>query len=181
MAHSLQDAPERAPQQVRVFSSKTGYHWYLEAFPCALAVRIARHSPYIFAFNMYGHPFWGSSVGHSGEKCDLTLIVYPWFCHGFGDMFDRCLQNTQQVPSVLITLLFWCVANAIHKGTLLSIISWRCVHKRVSRMRVPLFCTARFHDHSDEKAAVHGFVCLVHELPSVCMGAGWLHLFGHSA
>ena len=59
-------------------------------FPCAMAARIAQQSPYIFAFNMYGHPFWESFVGHSGEKCDLTLIVYPWFCRRFRTVFDRC-------------------------------------------------------------------------------------------
>ena len=42
---------------------------------------------------MYGHPFRGSFVGHSGEKCDLTLIVYPWFCHSFCTVFDRYLQK----------------------------------------------------------------------------------------
>ena len=58
-----------------------------------MAARIAQQSPYIFAFNMYGHPFWESFVGHSGEKCDLTLIVYPWFCHSFCTVFDRYLQK----------------------------------------------------------------------------------------
>ena len=126
---------------------------------------------------MYGHPFRGSFVGHSGEKCDLTLIVYPWFCRSFGSIFDRYLQKRQPVPNVLITLIIWCAAEGIHKGTLLSTISWKSVHKHVSRLRAPLFCTARFHDYIDEKHLfMNSFVPYINYLRFVWVPLGCISL-----
>ena len=70
-----------------------------------------------------------------------------------------------------------CAADPIQKGALLLILSPKCVQKRVLRLRAPLFCTARFHDYSDEKHLfMNSFVPYINYLRFVWVPLGCISL-----